>query len=213
MRSALVLAALAAAAPALAQSAPVAPPSPAVAPPGLVPPSGPTADPPPPAKQPSTAIGLSLGATLGGVALIGIGVAAQNPSVAIVGGGLGLLLGPATGRWYAGEAGGLGILLRTAGMTGMILGFVRLYGDEDYDCIGDDPACEAKADALERREPIDEALAIGGGALIVGSAIYDIATAGRAANRWNAEHHVTVAPTVLSSGGRQAAGLVIGGTF
>jgi hypothetical protein len=58
------------------------------------------------------------------------------------------------------------------------------------------------------------ALIWGGASLWVGSSIYDIVLAKRAADSWNARHNVGVAPMVArdASGGR-TPGLVLTGRF
>ncbi len=111
-----------------------------------------------------------------------------------------IILGPASGHWYAGEAGGYGIGLRFLGTAVAFAGFAT--------AVNSDCETQSCTDDSNRAAYI----ALGGAALVVGSTIYDIATAGRAARRYNASH-IVVAPAPVSTGGPPGLGLAIGGTF
>ena len=111
-----------------------------------------------------------------------------------------IILGPASGHWYAGEGGGWGIGLRFLGTAAAVGGF---FAASNNDCETQSCTDDSNHAAY---------IALGGAALVVGSAIYDVATAGRAARRYNASH-IAVAPAPVSTGGPPGLGLTIGGTF
>lgn len=111
-----------------------------------------------------------------------------------------IIFGPAAGHWYAGESGGIGIALRTVGLSAAFIGFVSAA---NADC--ETQSCTDDSDRAAK-------IALAGAALVVGSTIYDIATAGRAARRYNASH-IVVAPAPVSTGGPPGLGLAVGGTF
>lgn len=159
-----------------------------------------TAAPPPDQKSEQTAVVLSLSTgVLLPLALVGATRSGGSIALGYATAGA-IILGPASGHWYAGEAGGWGIGLRFLGTAAAVSGFLVAANS---DC--EDQSCTDSSDRAAY-------IALGGAALVVGSTIYDIATAGAAARRYNASH-IVVAPAPMSTGGPPGLGLAIGGTF
>lgn len=180
------VAVLAAAAPAFAQApgevAPIAP-APATAP-----------------KDPSTALALSLGFTAGGTAMLLLGSSAHSQTTEAIGFGM-MYLGPATGHWYAGEVGGLGLGLRGLAVVGAGTAVIVALGDD-----GCDTACPDHGGLIT-------GLLLASAGAWIGSTIYDIATAPRAARSWNRDHGVAFGPTAMVSAGRTVPGVAVGLRF
>jgi hypothetical protein len=145
------------------------------------------------AKSPEEALALSGGITL----LSGILAATTfeddhlSPMTAI--GVAGLALGPSLGHVYAGEYFTGGLALRAAGMTAGILGIGEAARCGEEDC--------SRAGAVT-------ALVLGGAAFAAGI-LWDVATAPRAARRWNERRGISIAPVVTDDG----AGVTLGGSF
>lgn len=55
-------------------------------------------------------------------------------------------------------------------------------------------------------------IGVAGAVLFTGGAIYDIATAGRAARKWNGKH-VQIAPILVGNGRTSSFGVGISGAF
>ncbi len=151
-------------------------------------------------KSPNTALALSLGGTLGSLALVSVGGAAQN-EVMSTAGSLGIWIAPSFGHWYAGRGWTPGLKARLYGAGAVFVGVMWVAVDCNGSSCGDDfhPGF---------------ALAIGGGGAFFGGMIHDIATAPRAAREHNARRtgrieNLTVRPT-LGSG---KAGLSLSGRF
>jgi hypothetical protein len=197
LRSVVVVALLLASSVASAQS---------FSPPGLTAPSVQLSPAPAPTaerKDPSTAVLLSLGITAASYVTL-FAAADSHENLALLG-FVGTYLGPSTGQWYAGQVGGLGLGLRAAGFVSMVYGFSQVLESEcDYeydDCSGSD------GDA-------GGVLMLAGAGLWVGSSIYDIVLAKRAADSWNARHNVGLAPMVTAdASGNRTPGLVLTGRF
>lgn len=135
-------------------------------------------------KSPDLAVGLSLLGTVVPTAL-----ALQNRN----GGGAGWLMfygmffGPSTGYFYAGRTG------RAFGGAGTRLGFGALAA------LGITASCGGDVLWGCKDEKTANAVAVVGLALIGLSAVYDIATVGRAATEWNLQHQpprLSVLPAV-----------------
>lgn len=205
MRQLVVIAAVALLAPvtAAAQSAPPDATLPGATPPSEAPPGETSPAPfrpstapetfggdPPEYYDPSTAVLLSVGGTVGGFALAYATVSSNDDLWWV--GAAGLAVGPSLGRWYSGRAGLAGIGLRTAGMA---IAFAGLISALDQD--GEDGAA-----------PV---LMFGGAGLYAVSTLYDVFTSGEIAREANAEraNRIVVAPTV----GRGQAGLLVSGAF
>lgn len=191
LRLVACLAVLACAAPAFAQA------------PGQTAPLAP-APPPPAPRNPSVALGLSLGITLGGAALLLGGASTHDGTVATLGVGV-MYFGPSTGHWYASEVGGIGLGLRALAVVGAGVALVRAYGDAE--CEGDEGPCPDDSTLIT-------GLLVASATAWLGSTIYDIATAPRATRSWNRDHGVTFGPTAMrSAAGRSVPGVAFGLRF
>jgi hypothetical protein len=141
-------------------------------------------------KDPTVAVALSVGVPVAGA----VTVAAAPGALKLVGVAA-LLVGPSTGRWYAGEGGGATLTLRVFGGVTMGVGVVMLYGISTNDCDPDETCASTRP---------YEALALAGAGVIVATTIADVVLAKRAADRWN------VAPTLV---GGDAPGVTVSGRF
>jgi hypothetical protein len=148
------------------------------------------------------------------VALVGGGIALSNEAphagatMAVVG-GFGLLIGPSVGHAYGENR------FWTAGMTMRVGGLVIAGGGGLLLSAADAEAgigCVEADCSRNDSHTLQYAVIATGAALFVGGAIYDVATAGSATDRYNASH-VTVAPTAIASAHGAVAGVGIGGTF
>jgi hypothetical protein len=161
------------------------PDSPSVAPP--------TVQLSPARKAPSTAILLSLGITTASYIAFAYAHGNQNLQLAAL---VGAYVGPSTGQWYAGEGGELGLGVRFVGCVSGLYGLSQVMSSSD----------SAKVRGI--------VLVWGGASLWVGSSIYDIVLAKRAADSWNARHNVSLAPMVArDASGSRTPGLVLTGRF
>lgn len=172
--------------------------------PGMVTPSTPSWREPAPMttkkKNPSTAVALSVLGTVGSFALAAPLAKAGGPGATVA--GIGLFVGPSIGSWYAGKIGGIGIAGRSLGALMMLVGIVELISGED---------CDYECSSNEDQGGL---LLLGGGALWVGSTLYDWYAAGEAAHEWNREHGVTWGPTVIGgAGASRAPGFAVGMQF
>jgi hypothetical protein len=155
------------------------------------------AEPAPEPKDPATAEWMSgVPALLGGL-LIAEGLRSRDDSgagAALIGGAV-LTIGPSAGHWYAGETFTAGMGLRLVGDALIFYGAQR-----DISCNCDNSG-----------GPI----ALGGLALLMFGAGYDVATAGGAVDTWNHAHasHVTVMPTAIPTTGGPAPGMMLTGSF
>lgn len=159
----------------------------------------------PQAKSPKAAVGLSVLGTVVPLLMIGtaVGLGDGTPEGHMplyLAGMTGTFIGPSIGHWYAGEVGTAGLLGR-----GLGAGLIGVGAAMSLNCLGSpDASCEP--------DRAGEVIAVAGIALYAGSTIYDIATAGRAAKRWNLAH-VQVAPTLVGGAGHSTLGLGISGRF
>jgi hypothetical protein len=174
-------------------------------PPGLTPPSVQLSPAPAPTaqrKDPSTAVLLSLGITT--ASYVTLFASEGNENLVLVG-LIGTYLGPSTGQWYSGQIGGLGRGRRAAGVVSMVYGFTQVLESEcDYEY---DDCSDSDGDA-------GGVLMLAGAGLWVGSTIYDIVLAKRAADSWNTRHNVTLAPSFASdAAGHRSPGLAFTGRF
>jgi hypothetical protein len=152
------------------------------------------------AKDPNSAVLLSLGVTTAGIVTIAAaGKANSGPGMLL--GLAGVYLGPSTGRWYAGQTGGGSLALRALGGVAMVYGLALVLSQEDcdYECTSSSGNTGA-------------VLLFGGLALWGGTTIYDIVMAKRDTDQWNATHlHLT--PTVMSMAGHNGMGLSLATRF
>lgn len=191
-RSVLVLAAL-------LLASHIASAQPALTPPITPVPAAPTAT--ADSKDPSIAVLLSLGITSAGYVTL---FAAHNENLQLAGFAA-TYLGPSTGQWYAGQVGGLGLGLRALGYVSGVYGVAQLLDSEcdEEDCSSSDAAGDRGTVFL-----------LAGAGLYVGSSIYDIVLARRAADSWNARHSVNLMPSMTSdASGNKSPGLVLTGRF
>ncbi len=153
-------------------------------------------------KDPQTAFALSLGGTAASLGVMGIGMAAQNSNVFTLG-LVSTLVTPSIGEWYAGKPLTWGMGLRAAGATAFLGGAVlafKCWGDDSGSCHSDEVATGV--------------LVFGGAGAYVGGIIYDIATAGTAAEEFNREHALSLAPTMIRGANNTTTmGFGIGGKF
>src|SRR5262249_45011568 len=141
----------------------------------------------PDARDPAIATTLSIGGTLAGVAtLIAASQLHQDDNIdaAVLGGVTFLTLGPSFGHWYSGRIVTWGLGARAAGLVGLTIGVSRMFACESWDGPG---PCDKDKNAA--------AFGWGGAALFVGGTIYDLVTASSAAEDYNRDHGLTVAPT------------------
>ena len=99
------------------------------------------------------------------------------------------------GRWYVGERGLGGMLVRAMGAA-LVVQSTQLTGDPGCAYARPEDHCQEPASVTAR----DVVLFGGLGLIAVGTA-YDLIEAYRGAGRWNRRHQVQIAPTVVSAGG------------
>ncbi len=148
-------------------------------------------------RDPTTALGLSLGGTAAGVGLLASAWGDTDGDVpALVGAAL-ITFGPSFGHAYAGN-------WLTAGLGRRAFGLVLtgLGVDEALGCAGSDGPCHAGEGTLAA-----------GLALVGAGAIYDIATAPGAARDFNRAHALQLTPTTLHAAGGTVPGIALTGTF
>ncbi len=150
-------------------------------------------------KSGGVALGLSIGFTAGGIALLATG----NETMALVGFGA-FVAGPSTGHWYAHEAWNTGMGIRLAGVGMFIVGLTQV--DLSFGSGHDDVEEE------EKDETLGGLLIVGGLAAYVVGGIYEIFTAPRAAERYNEDRrNLNLGVTLV--GRDQTPGLALTGTF
>jgi len=101
---------------------------------------------------------------------------------------IGLVLGPSVGHWYAAEGFDLGLGLRLGGVVVGLLGVSSARSNCTQPPTNE---CGIGESAFA---------VLAAGSLIGAGAIYDVATAPRAAHRYNREHAITVTPMPLRAG-------------
>lgn len=109
-------------------------------------------------------------------------------------------LGPSVGHWYAGEYLTPGLVGRGIGGVALVVGVGM-----SLNCLGSqNPDCETNRTG--------GVVVVSGIALMVGGAIYDIATSPRAVHRWN-RSHLQIVPTPVGTGSTPGFGMAVAGTF
>ena len=154
----------------------------------------------PDTRSENTALLLSLGGTAASVAMIASGEHnhSNGGDSLVTIGVLSTLVTPSFGHWYAGDYLTAGMGIRAASAASMLVGVGQIVS-----CEGTDHSCDNSAGFF-----------IIGGLIGYGAgALYDIATAPRAARRYNAEHRTFVMPTVLNPPSGPVMGVGIGGSF
>jgi len=168
----------------------------------------PAPPPTPKFKNPPIAVGMSLGATFGGLVFF---AALSNAidddawrDAALVCVGASVAVGPSAGHLYAGEYGHSAV---TSVIRGAAFGAFA-YGVAKW-------AETLDSDDFSRDDDNSEAYMLGGLGVWGALTLYDFIDGPSALRRANrrAAAHVTVAPTVVSAGGTRAPGLVLGGSF
>jgi hypothetical protein len=157
-------------------------------PPGMTPPTHvPASD----TRSPTTAVVLSAGTTLLGMAMI----AGESDRTTMFG-VLTMYVGPTTGLWYAGNVGWPGLVARLVA-AGLIVKGLEQW-DNAYlaaDCIEfDEGECDDSFAYADRENRRGGYLVWSGVGIWATSTIVDVALAHRAARKWN-ERNVTVVPT------------------
>jgi len=155
-------------------------------------------------KDPTTAVLLSLGTTLAGVAIIGA-AADENESLTMLGVGA-LFFGPSTGHWYAGRYGGYGMAARAASAGLMVYGLMSMF---EAHC---DLGCNDNGQQHDAERRGATAMVVGAIGW-VGATVYDIVTAPEAVRDYNRAHQMTIAPTVIPSGGAYLPGVAVSARF
>ena len=146
-------------------------------------------------KDPDVALGLSLGFTAGGLALL-LGGNALDSQTAMEIGGTAAFIGPFTGHIYTGHMSNTGLAFQGTGLAVAVVGVGAAVLSCHDECRGDSNPKNTLA-----------AFAIFGGALFAIGSFSEIGTAADSANEYNREHgfKATVVPT--------GNGLAIAGTF
>jgi len=167
--------------------------------------TAPTAAPAPPTQpngdelSETTALWLSLGGTAAAWTVLLVGAELKHQDAGSAGaleviGGVGTLLAPSFGHWYAGALGGRGLGLRVAGAGAAFLGLAYVFTVCEDECnIG----------------PGEGLLLVGAGLYLIGT-IDSIATAPGAARRQNHRfQNVAIVPMIRHDRG----GIAIAGRF
>ncbi len=177
LRLALVLALI----PAIAHADP-----PGLTPPGMMPAlQQPTILPSGTHKDPTTAVLLSIGVTAGGLGMMVLAAERENQgheddltAALNTGGAIAFLAGPTVGHAYAGKTWNTGLGMRIAGLGTSFVGLLVAISE----CAPFSDSCNSNgADA-------GAVIALGGLGLYAAGGIYEIATAGSAANEYNHAH-------------------------
>ena len=155
-----------------------------------------------------TALLWSAGGTAASAVVFAAGVKQDNLGLIALG-SLSLLVTPSFGEWYAGQYLTVGMGIRVAGAAVAFGGLIR-----GMDCGGwSGKDCSAAQMSASDR---DFKVLVGIGlAAYAGGALYDIVTAPRAADAYNARHRpqFQLTPTVLNPPSGPAYGVGIGGSF
>jgi len=173
-------------------------------PPGAVPAGKPVDREVIPHRYPLVALGLSLGLSAAGGAM----VVAGDDSAPL--GVLTMYLGPSVGRWYGGGSAVVGLLGRTAGGALLVAGINEdISHPIDDDCIAEEQDCTEHDQAVAEHDRRVRRYFIAGGAVWLAATAFDIFMAPLDARAFNREHDVAVVPTVTSDG----AGFAVSGRF
>ena len=164
-------------------------------------------------KSEKTATALAIAGTVAPLALlVGAGLAetVNQDGVAIalgVTGGVGVIVGPSAGHWYAGKAVTTGMGIRaasvTVGFAGLVMAGLCANADEDRSVNG---GCNAAPYVVTT---------LAGLAGYVTGVVYDVATAGRAVRAANERHdlRMSVMPTAVRTSTGLTPGLAAVGSF
>jgi hypothetical protein len=159
----------------------------------------------------STATNYAIAGSLAGPALVVLGVVVNKNSVSgprntafgvLAFTGIGVaVVGPSAGRWYAGSSGWKTMAVRAAGLASIVV------GASVASCNGDRHTTDSCGPSA-----LGIPLAIAGAGTLIGTTIYDIATAGDHARQANQSRGMTLMPSVGMDNGFNAS-LVLRGEF
>lgn len=173
-------------------------------------------------KSPGTALAWSLGGTAAAVGLVALGGAMTDrttgdPTPLGAGlstvGSLTVWVAPSFGHFYADRYWTTGLKVRLGGVLVASAGAIAVFT-----CVA------SETDGSGDDQCVLPLLLLGAGAgMVIGGAAHDVATAPRAARRYNARYaaraqgwaaaHLQVAPTLVGSAAGRGPGLVLGGSF
>ena len=156
------------------------------------------ADDSPDSKNPSVALGLSITGTVIGAAMM-VPSGDKFSASSAIGAGF-LTIGPSFGQWYSGRILTPGLGVRALGVIAAGAGFATDF----FGCQDSSGSCPDHDKGV--------ALIAIGGALVIGGAIWDIATAPSSAREWNRDH-ASLTVTAISSPSGVAPGLAVVGSF
>ncbi len=168
-------------------------------------------------RSPTAAVVISLGATVGSLALAGTGLAlnashhsAELDASLLAMGATSLVITPSMGHLYGAHSVATPwTLIRGAGLVTVLVGTTVLWGDAfgNWGCSPEGTCSPPRSDR--------GLYIIGAGTIVMlVGAVADIATAGSATTRWTNEHHLALAPTMLKMpSGTTAAGIGVSGRF
>jgi hypothetical protein len=145
-------------------------------------------------RTPDTALALSVAGTAVSGGLIAFGALDKGHGAYAAAGALSLAITPSFGEWYSGSYFTTGMALRLGAPVGALVAY-GIAGTA-FSCIPKDggDTCETSPKAL------GAGVIVGGGMLAAGI-LYDIATARRAARRYNHDHASAAVVPVVTSGG------------
>ena len=96
----------------------------------------------------------------------------------------------------------------------MVYGFARVVMTSEYDCGYEyDASCEAGRKRAQTSGRIGAGFMIAGAGLWLGSSIYDVVLAKRAADSWNARHSVMLTPGLVETAGKKTPGVFVSARF
>jgi hypothetical protein len=144
-----------------------------------------------PGKSPTTAVILSAGTSLLGMAMV-----SSDSDGAKLFGLLTMYVGPTTGLWYGGDIGWPGLVARLVAAGLVVKGLEHWENAELIeDCIADAyDDCSNIYELSDRELRKGDYMVWGGIGIWAASTVVDIALAHRAARKWN-ERNISVAPT------------------
>jgi hypothetical protein len=153
-------------------------------------------------RDPGTATAYAVGATGLGVGMMMYGVRENDAALAVVGAGL-LVVGPALGHFYAREYNHAAATTLVRGLAGLVWVGAEIAASHEA-CASNGEPCGPPSD----HHVAHDVAMISAGALI-GTAVYDLFDAHRAAERTNRRPWYGIGISPLATGG----GLVVAGRF
>lgn len=169
-----------------------------------------------PHKDAGVAIGLSVGGTAASIGLIAAGAnmsdRAGGPGL-VTAGVLSLIVTPALGEIYSGKYFTPGMGMRLAGGGLAVIGAMEALSHLCFGNFDNGTSTDSSCSSNATPDYFPVTMLGIGAALAVSGTIYDIATAGTAAEHWNNAHHLALAPTMIPSTTGPTAGVALGGVF